>query len=89
LKIVAEMADRLLRVAAPQVAISIKTRQNAWLHISSGDPHKATAVARSPVSLPSLPRKPIPIELTAKKLVRLALELPVDRSEQRKLLGFR
>jgi hypothetical protein len=29
----------------------IKTRQNAWLHISSGDPHKATAVARSPVRL--------------------------------------
>jgi len=56
---VAEMADRLLHVAGPQVGILIKTRQNAWLRISSGDPHKATAVKRSPVSPPRLPRKPI------------------------------
>ena len=38
---------------------STKTRQNAWLHISSGDPHhEATAVAKSPASRPRLPRKP-------------------------------
>jgi hypothetical protein len=53
---------RLLRVAGPQVGILIKTRQNAWLHISSGDPHKATAAKRSPVSRPRLPRKPILID---------------------------
>ena len=29
-----------------------------------------------------------PPQLTAKKLMRLALELPVDWTEQRKLLGF-
>jgi hypothetical protein len=29
----------------------MKTRQNAWLHISSGDPHKATVKARSPISV--------------------------------------
>jgi hypothetical protein len=62
LNIVAEMAGRLLHVAGPQVGILIKARQNAWLHISSEDPHKATAVKRSPVSRPSLPRKPILID---------------------------
>jgi site-specific DNA recombinase len=30
-----------------------------------------------------------PPQLTAKKLMRLALQLPIDWSEQRKLLGFR
>jgi hypothetical protein len=29
-----------------------------------------------------------PPQLTAKKLMRLSLELPVDWTEQRKLLGF-
>ena len=29
-----------------------------------------------------------PPQLTAKKLMRLALEMPVDWTEQRKLLGF-
>ena len=29
-----------------------------------------------------------PPQLTAKKFMRLALELPVDWTEQRKLLGF-
>ena len=29
-----------------------------------------------------------PPQLTAKKLMRLALEMPVDWSDQRKLLGF-
>ncbi len=29
-----------------------------------------------------------PPQLTAKKLMRLALEIPVDWAEQRKLLGF-
>jgi len=29
-----------------------------------------------------------PPQLTAKKLMRLVLEIPVDWSEQRKLLGF-
>jgi site-specific DNA recombinase len=30
-----------------------------------------------------------PPQLTAKKLMRLALQIPVDWNEQRKLLGFR
>ena len=29
-----------------------------------------------------------PPQLTAKKLMRLALEIPIDWTEQRKLLGF-
>src|SRR5262245_8282726 len=62
LNVVAQMAGRLLHVAGRQVGILIRTRQNAWLHISSGDLHRATTVKRSPVSRPSFPRKPILID---------------------------
>ena len=67
-----------------------------WCHPSSESGIIWEASSRNRLRLPSLAPDIItaiingknPPQLTAKKLMRLALQIPVDWTEQRKLLGF-
>jgi site-specific DNA recombinase len=89
----------LLRIIARAHDIQTRLMQNndLSLHAIASQEHVSAGYISRLLRLPSLApdiitaiingRNPPP--LTAKKLMRLALQIPVDWTEQRKLLGFR
>ena len=88
----------LLRIIARAHDIQARLTQNTdlTLHSIASQEHVSAGYVSRLLRLPSLAPdivtaiingKNLP-HLTAKKLMRLALQLPVDWTEQRKLLGF-
>jgi len=88
----------LLRIIARAHDLQQRVMQtnDLTLHAIASQEHVTPGYVSRLLRLPSLAPDIItaivngknPPQLTAKKLMRLALELPVDWSEQRKLLGF-
>jgi hypothetical protein len=88
----------LLRIIARAHDLQERVMQstNLTLHAIARQEHVTPGYISRLLRLPSLAPDIIaaivngknPPQLTAKKLMRLALELPVDWTEQRKLLGF-
>jgi len=86
----------LLRIIARAHDLQERVLQNndLTLHAIASQEHVTPGYISRLLRLPSLAPDIIvvngknPPQLTAKKLMRLALELPVDWIEQRKLLGF-
>ena len=93
-----EADPALLRIVARAHDIQERLMQNGelTLHAIASEEHVTPGYVSRLLRLPSLRSDittaiingKIPPQLTAKKLMRLALEIPVDWSEQRKLLGF-
>jgi hypothetical protein len=93
-----EADPALLRIVARAHDIQERLRQNGelTLHAIASEEHVTPGYVSRLLRLPSLApdittaiiNGKNPPQLTAKKLMRLALEIPVDWSEQRKLLGF-
>ena len=93
-----EADPALLRIVARAHDIQERLLQNGelTLHAIASEEHVTPGYVSRLLRLPSLAPDIItaiingknPPQLTAKKLMRLALEIPVDWSEQRKLLGF-
>ena len=89
----------LLRIVARAHEIQERLMQNTDLtvHVIASQEHVTPGYVSRLLRLPSLAPDIItaivngknPPQLTAKKLMRLALEIPVDWTAQRKLLGFR
>ncbi|MEZ0281809.1 MAG: hypothetical protein ACAH19_11050, partial [Methyloceanibacter sp.] len=88
----------LIRIVTRAHDIQARLMQSTGLtlHAIASQEHVTPGYVSRLLRLPSLAPDIItaivngknPPQLTAKKLMRLALELPVDWSEQRKLLGF-
>jgi site-specific DNA recombinase len=88
----------LLRIIARAHDLQERVMQNSdlTLHAIASQEHVTPGYISRLLRLPSLAPDIItaivngknPPQLTAKKLMRIALELPVDWTEQRKLLGF-
>ena len=88
----------LLRIIARAHDLQDRVTQNSGLtlHAVASQEHVTPGYISRLLRLPSLAPDIItaiingknPPQLTAKKLMRFALELPVDWNEQRKLLGF-
>ena len=88
----------LLRIVARAHDIQERLMQNSelTLHAIASQEHVTPGYVYRLLRLPSLAPDIItaiingknPPQLTAKKLMRLALEIPIDWTEQRKLLGF-
>jgi site-specific DNA recombinase len=88
----------LLRIIARAHDLQERVMQNngLTLHAIASQEHVTPGYISRLLRLPSMAPDIItaivngknPPQLTAKKLMRLALELPVDWSEQRKLVGF-
>ena len=88
----------LLRIIARAHDLQDRVMQNSGLtlHAVASQEHVTPGYISRLLRLPSLAPDIItaiingknPPQLTAKKLMRFALELPVDWNEQRKLLGF-
>ena len=88
----------LLRIIARAHDLQERVMQNSdlTLHTFASQEHVTPGYISRLLRLPSLAPDIVtailngknPPQLTAKKLMRLALELPVDWTEQRKLLGF-
>ena len=88
----------LLRIIARAHDLQERVLQNSdlTLHAIASQEHVTPGYISRLLRLPSLAPDVItaiingknPPQLTAKKLMRLALQLPVDWAEQRKLLGF-
>ncbi len=93
-----EADPALLRIVARAHDIQERLLQNSelTLHAIASEEHVTPGYVSRLLRLPSLApdittaiiNGKNPPQLTAKKLMRLALEIPVDWSEQRKLLGF-
>jgi site-specific DNA recombinase len=93
-----EADPALLRIVARAHDIQERLLQNGelTLHAIASQEHVTPGYVSRLLRLPSLGPDITtaiingrnPPQLTAKKLMRLALEIPVDWSEQRKLLGF-
>lgn len=93
-----EADPALLRIVARAHDIQERLLQNGelTLHAIASQEHVTPGYVSRLLRLPSLApditaaiiNGKNPPQLTAKKLMRLALEIPVDWSEQRKLLGF-
>ena len=89
----------LLRIIARAHDIQTRLMQDTdlSLHAIASQEHVSAGYVSRLLRLPSLAPVIItaiingknPPQLTAKKLMRLALQIPVDWTEQRKLLGFR
>jgi hypothetical protein len=54
----------------------------------SSDPHALSLPSSYTMASPAIVNGKNPPQLTAKKLMRLTPQIPVDWAEQRKLLGF-
>ena len=88
----------LLRIVARAHDIQARLMQNTDLtvHVIASQEHVSANYVSRLLRLPSLAPDIItaivngknPPQLTAKKLMRLAPQIPVDWTEQRKLLGF-
>ena len=88
----------LLRIVARAHDIQERLFMNSelTLHAIASEEHVTPGYVSRLLRLPSLApdiataiiNGKNPPQLTAKKLMRLALEIPIDWSEQRKLLGF-
>ena len=88
----------LLRIIARAYDMKGRLMQNTdlTLHVIASQEHVTAGYVSRLLRLPSLAPDIItaiingknPPQLTAKKLMRLALQIPVDWTEQRKLLGF-
>ena len=88
----------LLRIVARAHDIQARLMQNTDLtvHLIASQERVSEGYISRLLRLPSLAPDIItaiingknPPQLTAKKLMRLTLQIPVDWSEQRKLLGF-
>ena len=94
-----EADPALLRIVARAHDIQERLIQNGelTLHAIASQEHVTPGYVSRLLRLPSSGAPDIttaivngnnPPQLTAKKLMRLALKIPVDWSEQRKLLGF-
>lgn len=93
-----EADPALLRIVARAHDIQERLMQDSklTLHAIASEEHVTPGYVSRLLRLPSLApdittaiiNGKNPPQLTAKKLMRLALEIPVDWSEQRKLLGF-
>ena len=92
-------ADRgLLRIVARAHNVQLRLTQNVDLtvHDVASEEHVSAAYIYSILRLSSLAPDIVsaivngrnPPQLTAKKLMRLSPRLPIDWTEQRKLLGF-
>ena len=92
-------ADRgLLRIVARAHDVQLRLTQNVDLtvHDVASEEHVSAAYIYSILRLSSLAPDIVsaivngrnPPQLTAKKLMRLSPRLPIDWTEQRKLLGF-
>jgi site-specific DNA recombinase len=88
----------LLRIIARAHDIQARLTQNTdlTLHSIASQEHVSPGYVSRLLRLPSLAPDIItaiingknPPQLTAKKLMRLTLQIPIDWTEQRKLLGF-
>jgi MarR-like DNA-binding transcriptional regulator SgrR of sgrS sRNA len=94
-----DAAGLLLRIIARAYDMQTRLMQNTdlSLHAIASQEHVTAGYVSRLLRLPSLAPDIItaiingknPPQLTAKKLMRLSLQIPINWTEQRKLLGFR